>query len=59
MSSPEEQKRSGGAGIYFHTSYLVPHEYVAEHNPSVLLYDELTKAYKTGLTIIGWSMLEI
>jgi hypothetical protein len=50
LSSPEEQKRSGGAGIYFHTSYLGgPHDYLwLNTTPPVLMYEELTKAYKTG-----------
>jgi hypothetical protein len=50
VSSPEEQKRSGGAGVYYHFSYLGgPHDYLwLNTTPPVLMYEELTKAYKTG-----------
>lgn len=50
LSSPDEQKRSGGAGIYYHFSYLGgPHDYLwLNTTPPVLMYEELTKAYKTG-----------
>lgn len=50
LSSPEEQKRSGGAGVYYHFSYLGgPHDYLwINTTPPVLMYEELTKAYKTG-----------
>jgi len=52
LSSPEEQKRSGGAGVYYHFSYLGgPHDYLwLNTTPPVLMYEELTKAYKTGAT---------
>ena len=50
LSGPEEQKRSGGAGVYYHFSYLgAPHDYLwINTTPPVLMYEELTKAYKTG-----------
>lgn len=50
LSNPEEQKRSGGAGVYYHTSYLgAPHDYLwLNTTPPVLMYEELKKAYDTG-----------
>jgi hypothetical protein len=50
LSGPEEQKRSGGAGVYYHFSYLGgPHDYLwLNTTPPVLMYEELMKAYKTG-----------
>ncbi|HPS13809.1 MAG TPA: glycosyl hydrolase 115 family protein, partial [Prolixibacteraceae bacterium] len=52
LSSPEEQKRIGGSGVYYHFSYLgAPHDYLwLNTTPPVLMYEELTKAYKTGAT---------
>lgn len=50
LSTPEEQKRVGGAGVYYHTSYLGgPHDYLwLCTTPPVLMYEELKKAYNTG-----------
>jgi hypothetical protein len=50
LSNPEEQKRSGGSGVYYHFSYLgAPHDYLWINTTTpVLMYEELTKAYKTG-----------
>ncbi|MDP4208159.1 MAG: glycosyl hydrolase 115 family protein [Bacteroidota bacterium] len=50
LSDQTEQKRSGGAGVYYHFSYLGgPHDYLwLNTTPPVLMYEELTKAYKTG-----------
>ena len=50
VSNPEEQKRSGRAGIYYHLSYLgAPHDYLwLNTTPPVLMYEELRKAYDTG-----------
>ena len=50
VSTPEEQKRQGGAGVYYHTSYLgTPHDYLwLNTTPPVLMYEELKKAYDTG-----------
>jgi hypothetical protein len=48
LSNPEEQKRSGGAGIYYHTSYWGrPHDYLwlNSSNP-VLMWEEMSKAYE-------------
>lgn len=47
LSDPLEQKRSGGAGVYYHLSYLgPPHEYLwlSSTSPS-LIWEEMTKAY--------------
>ena len=50
VSNPEEQKRSGRAGIYYHLSYLgAPHDYLwLNTTPPALMYEELRKAYDTG-----------
>ncbi len=50
LSNPEEQKRSGRSGVYYHFSYLgVPHDYLWLNTTSpVLMYEELMKAYNTG-----------
>ena len=50
VSNPEEQKRPGGAGVYYHMSYLgAPHDYLwINTTPPVLLYEELRKAYDNG-----------
>ncbi|MEI6945646.1 glycosyl hydrolase 115 family protein [Paraflavisolibacter sp. H34] len=50
LSNPQEQKRSGGSGVYYHTSYLgAPHDYLwLCTTPPVLMYEELKKAYNTG-----------
>ena len=50
VSNPEEQKRSGGAGVYYHISYLgAPHDYLwISTTPPVLMYEELKKAYDNG-----------
>ena len=50
VSSPEEQKRSGRSGVYYHLSYLgAPHDYLwLNTTPPVLMYEELKKAYDTG-----------
>ena len=50
LSNPEEQKRSGGSGVYYHTSYLgAPHDYLwLCTTPPVLMYEELKKAHDTG-----------
>ncbi|TKG92905.1 hypothetical protein EYV94_18205 [Puteibacter caeruleilacunae] len=47
LSDPIEQKRKGGAGIYYHTSYWGrPHDYLwlNSSNP-VLMWEEMAKAY--------------
>ena len=50
VSNPQEQKRKGGSGVYYHLSYLgAPHDYLwLNTTPPVLMYEELTKAYHTG-----------
>ena len=50
VASPEEQKRSGGSGVYYHLSYLgAPHDYLwLNTTPPVLMYEELKKAYDHG-----------
>ena len=47
LSGPQEQKRSGRAGVYYHISYLgVPHSYLwYSTTPPALMYEELRKAY--------------
>ncbi|MDO5970737.1 glycosyl hydrolase 115 family protein [Flavivirga aquimarina] len=48
LSNPEEQKRTGGAGVYYHTSYWGrPHDYLwlNSTNP-VLMWEEMSKAYE-------------
>ena len=50
VSNPDEQRRGGGAGVYYHLSYLgTPHDYLwLNTTPPVLMYEELKKAYDTG-----------
>ena len=50
VSNPEEQKRRGHSGVYYHLSYLgAPHDYLwLNTTPPVLMYEELVKAYNTG-----------
>lgn len=52
VSNPDEQKRKGGSGVYYHLSYLgAPHDYLwLNTTPPVLMYEELMKAYNTGAT---------
>ncbi len=47
LSNPAEQKRSGGAGVYYHISYWGrPHDYLwLESTPPALIWEELSKAY--------------
>ncbi len=50
LSTPEEQKRSGGSGVYYHLSYLGgPHDYtwLSSSAPTLISY-EMTKAYQFG-----------
>lgn len=51
LSTPEEQKRSGRAGVYYHVSYLgEPHNYLwMSTTPPALIYEEMSKAYRTGV----------
>lgn len=50
LSNPSERKRKGGAGVYYHLSYLgEPHDYLwLNTTPPALMYEELRKAYDTG-----------
>ena len=50
VSSPEERKRSGSSGVYYHTSYLgTPHDYLwLCTTPPAMMYHELKKAYDCG-----------
>ncbi|HWA09748.1 MAG TPA: glycosyl hydrolase 115 family protein [Opitutaceae bacterium] len=50
LPTPEEQKRSGASGIYYHISYLGrPRSYVwLETTPPALIWEEMTKAYAYG-----------
>ena len=47
LSSPDEQKRSGGAGVYYHISYWgVPEDYLwLNTTPPALMWEEMSKAY--------------
>jgi len=50
LSNPEEQKRSGSSGVYYHVSYWgAPHDYLwlSSISPSLISY-ELTKSYQYG-----------
>ena len=50
VSNTEEQKRSGGSGVYYHLSYCgVPHDnlWISTTAP-MLMYEELLKAYAAG-----------
>ena len=50
LSTPDEQERTGGAGIYYHTSYWGrPHDYLwlNSTNP-VLMWEEMSKAFEFG-----------
>ena len=48
LSTPEEQKRPGGGGIYYHASYWGrPHDYLWLSSTSpMLIWEEMFKAYQ-------------
>jgi hypothetical protein len=50
LSNPQEQKREGRAGVYYHLSYLgAPHDYLwINTTPPVLMYEQLKRAYDFG-----------
>jgi hypothetical protein len=50
LSDPNEQKRSGGTGVYYHISYLgSPFSYVwLNTTPPALIWEEMSKAYAYG-----------
>ncbi len=50
LSNREESKRKGGAGVYYHISYLgSPNDYLwLNTTPPALIYEEMFKAYQNG-----------
>ena len=50
LSNEEEQKRSGGSGVYYHLSYWGrPHDYLWLNTVQPgLIWSEMTKAYENG-----------
>jgi hypothetical protein len=50
LSNPDEQKRAGGAGVYYHVSYWgAPHDYLwICSTPPALIGEEMSKAYDYG-----------
>ncbi len=50
LGNKEEQQRKGGAGVYYHISYLGwPNDYLwLNSTPPALMYTELQKAYVLG-----------
>jgi hypothetical protein len=51
LPNEEEQKRSGGSGLYYHVSYWGrPHDYLwLCSTPPALMHEELTKAWDHGV----------
>ncbi len=50
LSNPEEHKRAGGSGVYYHLSYWgAPHDYLwlSSTSPALVSY-EMTKAFRYG-----------
>lgn len=47
LSTSDEQKRAGGAGVYYHISYWgPPHDYLwLNTTPPALIWEEMSKAY--------------
>lgn len=54
LSTPEQRKRSGGAGVYYHIEYLGgPHSYCwLNTTPPALIWEELKKAWDNGARTI-------
>ncbi len=50
VSNASERQRKGGAGVYYHLSYLgTPHDYLwVGSTAPALMYEELKKAYDAG-----------
>lgn len=50
LSTPEEQQRAGGSGVYYHISYLGwPRPYLwINTTPPALIWEEMSKAYEQG-----------
>ena len=46
VSTPEEQKRSGRAGVYYHLSFFL-NTWICSYSPALVAY-EMTKAYEYG-----------
>jgi hypothetical protein len=56
LSNANEQKRSGGSGVYYHASYWGrPHDYlwIGTTDPSLLRF-EMQKAYELGVEKYGY-----
>ena len=54
LSTPAEQSRSGGAGVYYHISYWgAPYDYLwLPSTPPALIGEEMTKAWRHGASRI-------
>jgi hypothetical protein len=54
LSNPEEQKRPGGGGVYYHASYWGrPHDYLwVDSVHPALIREEMMKAYQTNCAAI-------
>lgn len=54
LSTPAEQKRSGGSGVYYHVSYWgAPEDYLwLCTTPPALIWEEMRKAYDNGARAI-------
>lgn len=50
QSTPQEQKRGGGSGVYYHVSYLGrPHQYLwLSSTPPALVYWQMKKSWENG-----------
>jgi Glycosyl hydrolase family 115/Gylcosyl hydrolase family 115 C-terminal domain len=50
LSNPQEQKRTGGSGVYYHISYWgAPEDYLwLCTTPPALIWEEMHKAYENG-----------
>lgn len=50
LSTPAEQKRAGGSGVYYHLSYWgAPEDYLwLDTTPLALVWEEMTKAWENG-----------
>ena len=56
LNNKEERSRRGGAGVYYHISYLgEPHDYLwLNTTPPALMFEEMRKAYDTEQNAIGY-----
>jgi len=50
LSTPEEQRRAGGAGVYYHLSYWgIPEDFLwLDSTPPALVREEMNRAYAYG-----------